>query len=33
MAQLKYALDLNLKAYPNELTPDVDNDYTVKVHT
>ena len=32
MAQLKYALDLNLKAYPNELTPDVDNDYTVKVH-
>lgn len=33
MAQLKYTLDLNLKAYPNELTPDVDNDYTVKVHT
>lgn len=33
MAQLKYALDLNLKAYPNELTPDVDNDYTVRVHT
>ena len=33
MAQLKYDLDLNLKAYPNELTPDVDNDYTVKVHT
>ena len=33
MAQLKYTLDLNLKAYSNELTPDVDNDYTVKVHT
>lgn len=33
MTQLKYALDLNLKAYSNELTPDVDNDYTVKVHT
>ena len=33
MAQLKYTLDLNLKAYPNELTPDVDNDYIVKVHT
>lgn len=33
MAQLKYTLDLNLKAYPNELTPDVDDDYIVKVHT
>lgn len=33
MAQLKYDLDLNLKAYPNELTPDVADDYTVKVHT
>ena len=26
-------MDLNLKAYPNELTQDVDNDYTVKVDT
>ena len=31
--QLKYTFDLNLKAYPNELTQDVDNDYTVKVNT
>lgn len=33
MAQLKYTLDLNLKAYPNELTQDIDNDYTVRVNT
>ena len=25
--------DLPLKAYPNELTPDIDTDYTVKVDT
>lgn len=31
--QLKYTFDLNLKTYPNELTQDVDNDYTVKVNT
>lgn len=31
--QLKYTFDLNLKAYPNELTQDVDNDYIVKVNT
>lgn len=26
-------MDLNLKAYPNQLTPDVDDDYTVRVDT
>lgn len=26
-------MDLNLKAYPNQLTPDVDDDYIVKVDT
>lgn len=34
MATIQEAtLDLALKAYPNELTPDVDNDYTVRVET
>ena len=33
MAKTELTMDLNLKAYPNELTPDVDNDYTVKVDT
>ena len=34
MADMKtYKDELDLKAYPNELTPDVDNDYTVKVNT
>ena len=32
MAQ-QFTLDLNLKAYPNTLTTDVDDDYTVKVET
>lgn len=27
------SMDLALKAYPNELTADIDNDYTVKVET
>ena len=30
---LNYTYDLNLKAYPNELTPDVADDYTVRVNT
>ena len=33
MAQNQFSMDLNLKAYPNQLTPDVDDDYTVKVDT
>lgn len=34
MATIQEAtMDLALKAYPNELTPDVDNDYTVRVET
>lgn len=33
MAQNQFSMDLNLKAYPNVLTPDVDDDYTVKVDT
>ena len=33
MAQNQFSMDLNLKAYPNTLTPDVDDDYTVKVDT
>lgn len=34
MATIQEAtLDLALKAYPNELTTDIDNDYTVKVET
>lgn len=33
MAKTELTMDLNLKAYPNELTPDVDNDYTVRVDT
>lgn len=33
MAQNPFTLDLNLKAYPNALTQDDDNDYTVKVDT
>lgn len=28
-----YKNELDLKAYPNELTPDIDSDYTVKVNT
>lgn len=31
--QLKYTFDLNLKAYPNEMTQDVDDDYIVRVNT
>lgn len=27
------SMDLALKAYPNELTADIDNDYIVKVET
>ena len=30
---LNYTYDLNLKAYPNELTKDVADDYTVRVNT
>lgn len=33
MAQNQFSMDLNLKAYPNQLTPDVDDDYTVRVDT
>lgn len=33
MAKIDLTMDLNLKAYPNELTPDVDSDYVVKVDT
>ncbi len=33
MAQNQFTMDLNLKAYPNQLTPDVDNDYLVRVDT
>lgn len=33
MAQNPFTLDLNLKAYPNTLTPDVADDYTVRVDT
>ena len=28
-----YKNELDLKAYLNELTPDIDTDYTVKVNT
>ena len=33
MAKVDLTMDLNLKAYPNDLTPDVDSDYVVKVDT
>lgn len=33
MAKVDLTMDLNLKAYPNELTPDVETDYTVRVDT
>lgn len=33
MAKIDLTMDLNLKAYPNDLTPDVDSDYVVKVDT
>lgn len=33
MAQNQFSMDLNLKAYPNVLTPDVEDDYTVRVDT
>ena len=33
MAQQQFTMDLNLKAYPNVLTPDVEDDYTVRVDT
>ena len=33
MAQNQFSMDLNLKAYPNTLTPDVGDDYTVRVDT
>lgn len=33
MAQNQFSMDLNLKAYPNTLTPDVADDYTVRVDT
>ena len=33
MAKVDLTMDLNLKAYPNDLTPDIDSDSVVKVDT
>lgn len=33
MKTRNYKMDLALMAYPNELTPDIDTDYIVKVNT